>query len=124
MSKQNNKTLAMQKGDTKLIYQEGHLPTPDSVERYEKVLPGTLERLLQLSEKEQAHRHAAENKIIDGEHSARTRAQVIAFIFGLAFIFMAGFLIFKDKPLEGLAALITTLAAFMGPYIYSQVKNK
>lgn len=118
-----NKSLEAQRGDDKIIYHEGNLPTPENVERYEAVLPGTMERLLSIAEKEQQHRHETEKLIILNESKLQTRAQLIALFVCIASFGMGAILILKGQSIEGLTALLVTLASFIGPYIYTQSKK-
>jgi uncharacterized membrane protein len=45
------------------LYQ-GPIPEPDELQKYEDIQPGFAERLLQMAEKEQQHRHQKENNLI------------------------------------------------------------
>lgn len=49
----------------RLTVSRGPLPSPEVLEQYAKILPGSPERLLQLVEKEQEHTHSVENKLVD-----------------------------------------------------------
>ena len=49
---------------TKRLYRSPVMP-PEMAERYESLLAGSTNRILVLAEKEQAHRHARENRIIE-----------------------------------------------------------
>lgn len=53
---------------------EGPIPHPELLERYNSIVPGAAERILQMAEKEQAHRH----KIDAQEESNRTALIKIA----------------------------------------------
>lgn len=45
------------------LYQ-GPIPEPEELQKYEDIQPGFAERLLQMAEKEQQHRHQKENNLI------------------------------------------------------------
>ncbi|MBK5247148.1 MAG: DUF2335 domain-containing protein [Peptostreptococcaceae bacterium] len=56
------------------------MPEPAELERYEKLLPGTTDRLLQSYEKQATHRMGLENKVIDGDSVRATSGQIFSFI--------------------------------------------
>jgi uncharacterized membrane protein len=65
----------------------GPLPPPEVLERYEEVYPGTAERILQQFERETQHRHAIEQKLVDGQLEVQ-RAEIPAFRLGPVFAFI------------------------------------
>src|SRR5215469_344716 len=66
----------------------GVLPHPKHFADFERVLPGCAERIMQMAEKEQNHRHGRENKIMGAESTYATRAQLYAA--GIMLILVAG----------------------------------
>lgn len=44
------------------MFYSGPLPAPSAFGQYDKVLPGAAERILQMAEQEQTHRHEVDNK--------------------------------------------------------------
>ncbi|MCC8375777.1 DUF2335 domain-containing protein [Photorhabdus bodei] len=106
----------------KVSHFQGPLPPPSMFREYENILPGTAERLLSLSEKEQAFRHDTKSKAIQGVINKDKRGQwmgftisvmilVIATIFAaLGNTWFAGTLITLD--LVGLAAVFVAGRAF------------
>jgi len=49
----------------------GPLPHPEILSGYEKVLPGSADRILKMAEKQQDHRISNENKLVDAENQSR-----------------------------------------------------
>ena len=45
----------------------GPLPPPEEFAAYESTLPGSCERILQMAEREQQHRHEMDNKILEND---------------------------------------------------------
>jgi uncharacterized membrane protein len=119
----NKREVKLKDGDRELSYHEGSLPSPETIQQYETILPGTFERILKMTEIEQKHRHDIEQNIQQHEYQLRNRAQYIALIFGVFMFSLAGGLIYNGQSIEGLAALITAIAAFIGPYIYINLKK-
>lgn len=55
----------------------GPIPSPDALEKYEKVIPGSANRLLQLAEKEQAHRHSMDRESLSTKARDVRRGQYL-----------------------------------------------
>ena len=55
----------------------GPLPSPEDFERYEKVLPGSMDRVLTVMEKQAAHRMEEEKKELDARLRQTARGQII-----------------------------------------------
>ena len=73
-----------------LIRQEfihsGPLPSPVTLDQYNNVHPGAAERIIAMAEKEQAHRHQIESRIIKTESWCQSGGLVCGLIIGLAAI--------------------------------------
>ncbi len=66
---------------------QGPLPPPASLREFDEIIEGGAERILQMAEKEQAHRIHAEQQIVTGEIRANRRGQILgAAIAGLAVV--------------------------------------
>lgn len=65
----------------------GPIPPPDVLADYERLLPGSANRIIRMAEAEQAHRHALQSKAIDARiidaNAARKEARMGQFL-GLA----------------------------------------
>ncbi len=55
----------------------GPLPSPEDFERYEKVLPGSMDRVLTVMEKQTDHRMETEKKELEARLRQTTRGQII-----------------------------------------------
>lgn len=61
-------------------YHSGPLPCPEDFEEYDRILPGAAERIFQLAEREQRHRHEQEAKIVRHEFAGRYVGQIGALV--------------------------------------------
>lgn len=61
-------------------YHRSNLPSAEELAGLERVLPGAAERYMAMSEKEQAHRHDIDRKIVDREFRLRFRGQTFALV--------------------------------------------
>lgn len=55
----------------------GPLPPPASLRAFDEIIEGGAERILQMAEKEQAHRIHAEQQVVTGEIRANRRGQIL-----------------------------------------------
>lgn len=62
----------------------GPLPSPDYLERYDKIIPNGGERIMQMAEKQQNHRIKIENKVITSQSRQSVLGQIFGFILGIA----------------------------------------
>jgi uncharacterized membrane protein len=60
--------------------QSGPLPAGVEFERYERVLPGTAERLVAMVEKEALHRQQLDNRVLDANIKFEGAGQILAFL--------------------------------------------
>jgi uncharacterized membrane protein len=60
----------------------GPLPPPEALEKYDKVIPGSAARLLQLTEKEQVHRHTMDQNVLATKAGDVKRGQYLGFLIG------------------------------------------
>jgi uncharacterized membrane protein len=79
----------------------GPLPPPQMLAGYERVQPGLAERLVSMTEREQAFRHTAEQKMIDNDVARSRNGQWFAFIIAVLLALIAGGLIYTDHDMAG-----------------------
>ena len=63
----------------------GPLPAPEDFAEYEKILPGSTDRILKMAEKQVDHRISSDNKIIDNTYRQRGRGQILGAILVVMF---------------------------------------
>lgn len=66
----------------------GPLPPPEYLHGYEQTLPGAADRVISMAEKEQAHRHKEENKIITTSISV----SILGLVFGFILVVFFGYI--------------------------------
>lgn len=84
----------------------GPLPPPDDLAKYDQIVPGAAERILQMAEKEQANRHSKDDKKLDRDIRIMMRGQWMGFF--LALFFGTASVLFAFNGFEKLAALCST----------------
>lgn len=83
---------------------QGPVPPPSLLREYESLVPGLADRLVKLTEKEQAHRHQQDEKFLKGNFSLSARGQWMAFVIVLVIIATAIF--FGSQGETTLAAIL------------------
>jgi len=96
MSNKHNRVASRPQTDNMLAIKQsltrhsGPLPVAADFEHYERVLPGTAERIVSMAEKQVEHRHQFENKmLVDSvklEHKGQNLAFLVTFLALLAIV--------------------------------------
>jgi uncharacterized membrane protein len=94
------------------------LPAPDDLDRYAAHLPDAAERLLAVGEREQAHRHAIEDRLAAIDERAMPRfyasqrfAHAVSLILGLTYLGVMVVAIIDGYPLAGVGGATFGIAA-------------
>ena len=76
-----------------------------------------------LAESQSAHRQELEKTVVRANVAAERRAQHSAFFLGVLVITIGGVLIYFDKDVQGLAAILGTLATLAGVFVYGRYQQ-
>lgn len=96
----------------------GPLPPPEILQGYERILPGSADRIISMAERQSEHRQALERKVVEGGIDQSRLGLVCAFavaIFGLG---IGLFTALKGQPFFGGAVSIFIIASLVGAFIY------
>lgn len=86
-TKTRQQIVSIELSQTTISSRSGPLPSPEEFEGYELVQPGAADRIIQLTEKEQSHRHGIEEK----QQSQDFTFSMLGLVFGwLSFIALVG----------------------------------
>lgn len=102
----------------------GPIPHPNHLEKYEKILSGSANRLICIAENQSVHRQKMENKLIDANIRYKSTGQKFGFIISVLCITGGLAMIFLGKSLEGFATLLGTVAVLVGTFMYSNKDKK
>ena len=61
----------------------GPIPHPDIIEKYERILPGSADRIIAMAERQASHRQDMEKKMIESESRDGFLGIIFAFMLGL-----------------------------------------
>ena len=101
--------VAVQIQSARHVEFSGPLPHPDLFRAYEDTLPGAADRILTMAESGQNSRHSREN-----------RGQWMAFLVALLALVGGMALVYFDKSVEGLTAMILPIAIIIGIFVTSK----
>lgn len=96
------------------------LPAPEELARYEKVVPGGAERILEMAEQQSMHRREMEEKSVSAEIRGARIKQVLTFVLALAAGVLGGALLITGSELAGLMVILVDAAAVVGIAIYGK----
>lgn len=87
----------------KAVSQEfsGPIPPPQILAGYENIKTGFANRIVEMAEKEQSHRHGIEDKALISSITIQKRGQIFALILSLIILIGSMFLIYKGKEISG-----------------------
>jgi len=102
----------------------GPLPSPEILKRYEEILPGAAERIVQMAEREQSQSHIHMHEQLRIEGSINTehihymkRGQVFAFILALVFVSLATVLAILGHEIAASALGGSTILGIVSVYL-------
>ena len=86
---------------------------PEDLAKYEKIIPGGAERILELAEKQCLHRQEYENRTLETEQRADKIRLGVTFVLGLAAGILGGVLLINGSELAGLIIILIDAAALV-----------
>lgn len=103
----------------------GPLPPPSMLSDYNNMVPRGAERIMVMAEKQQDHRFALENRVIDSGITASKWGQFSAFILVLVAICGGLYVMIQGKGNEGygLAAVISSIAGLGFVFLIGRKKE-
>ncbi len=93
------------------------LPSPEELAKYEKIVPGGAERLIELAEQRAAHREATERRALESEIKSGQVRTIIGFVLALS---IGGMLLLQGSELAGLILILIDAAALVGVTLYGR----
>lgn len=96
------------------------LPTPEELAKYEKVIPGGAERILEIAEQNARHQRASEERALSAEIRTTRISQAIVCLLALVACILGGMLLLNGSELAGLIIILIDAAALVGITLYQQ----
>lgn len=102
----------------------GPLPHPALLAKYNEVIPNGAERIMAMAERQGAHRESLEARVVAGNVASQARGSIFAFIICLVALVGGFTLIAVGKSADGLASIISSLAALAGVFVYGKYQQR
>lgn len=102
----------------------GPIPAPEIIAGYERILPGSADRIIKMAEKEQEHRHGMERTNTKMTAAIIILGQFLGFTIGISGIVGGIYLVLHDKPITGFSIFFASLATLVGVFLYDTVKKR
>ena len=92
--------------------------------QYDQIMPGLVDRIVTMAEKQAGHRQGAEAKVINGNVWAQKWGLVAAFVIAVIAIIAGWDLIPHDHSASGITSIVTALAALVGVFVFGKLQQK
>lgn len=122
---QNQKRLARQQMSmTQSFSFSGPLPPPQLLKQYNDVVPNGAERLMQMAERQQGHRHDLENVVINGNVKAEARGQWMGLLISVVVIVAGTYLAAMGKQITGGLLVGVDVVALASVFVIGKQKQQ
>ncbi|PCJ64420.1 MAG: hypothetical protein COA73_03905 [Candidatus Hydrogenedentota bacterium] len=101
---------------------QGPLPHPETLKQYGEIEESFPNRIIQLTEKEQAYRHKLQNDTSKNVYTLEKNGQYIGFLIALIAIPMIGYIAMNAHPAVGSVA-VGAVSSVVGYGLYLKRKN-
>src|SRR3989344_5346523 len=109
---------------TQSVRFSGPLPPPEILERYEKIVPGSAERIIKMAEGQSSHRKELEIKVITSKIHNSKLGLWFGLIIGIVALISSMVMVVFGHAIAGSAIGILYLASLVGTFVYgSQGKD-
>ncbi|SLM31924.1 hypothetical protein MTBBW1_50047 [Desulfamplus magnetovallimortis] len=94
------------------------IPLPETLEHYDRILPGSAERIFSLVEKQSAHRQALELKVIESDIFNSKCGLLCGFIIGIATVLSGAYCILQGHDFGGAFIGGAGLTGLVSVFVY------
>lgn len=101
----------------------GPIPPPALLQQYNQIIPNGADRIMQMAERQSAHRESLELMVVTGNVKAQTRGTLYAFIICMVVILGGLWLLYTGKSIVGLVTILGSLATLAGVFIVGRSKQ-
>jgi uncharacterized membrane protein len=102
----------------------GPLPPPEELAKYDRILPGSADRIIRMAEQQSMHRQNLESVVLGANASSQKWGLICAFIIAMSAIWGGVWISLKGMSGAGLTTIITALAALVGVFVYGKSQQR
>jgi hypothetical protein len=102
----------------------GPIPSSEEIEQYARLYPDSPRIFFQAYENQVNHRITLEKQVILGDNRRANIGQIFSFIIVMSVIATGTFLIYRDKDIVGIAAIIGALVALVSSFLSGSILRK
>lgn len=128
MAGNNNNRSALEVKDDKLTAvmerYSGPIPHPTIIGEYEKILPGSADRILSMAEKQSEHRQKLENNAVKSQTRNSTLGLIFGFVIVLLFVGLGGYALHLGQLGFAFTSFITSLGGLVGTFMYGTYSKR
>lgn len=130
MNEQKESLLQSTNNDQQVIHSSqritfsGPLPPPNVLEYYEKILPGSAERILKMAEEQSRHRRSLEEKVINSDISNSKHGLLFGFFIGIVAFSTTILLAYFGYPISGVIVGLGYITSLVGVFVYGSKSRK
>lgn len=107
-----------------MAFHSGPLPPPEILENYERVVPGSAERILVMAENQSAHRQKLESRYLSAETRNSLLGIIFALLLGITGLSISELCIYAGQGWPGAALGGATLVSLVGTFIYGTQQRR
>lgn len=96
----------------------GPLPSPEVLEHFDRVVPGSAERIIRMAEQQFAHRTELEKKVINSDIARSKWGQILGFIIAIVGLVVSAPIAIYGSAVAGGIIGVGTLASLVGVFMY------
>lgn len=108
----DSKTLVHQS-----VFHRGPLPAPETLKKYDEIIPHGAERIMAMAEKQQEHRIEMEKIVISAQVRESNKGQYFAFTIGITGLFLGFICIILGQGVYGIIFIGGTLVSLVSIFI-------
>lgn len=97
---------------------EGPLPPPDVLEGYERMLPGSAERILRMAEQQAEHRRVVLITLVEADTSRARWGLWLGAVVALVFVLAAVVMVLAGQAVAGTIVATADLLSIVGVFVY------
>ena len=103
---------------------KGPLPPPEVLEQFDRVVPGSAERIIAMAEQQSQHRRALEQKVISSDILNSRLGLIFGFVLGLVGVGGGIYAIVIGQAGVGSFISLGALATLAGVFVYGSKQRK